>query len=226
MALNILGPTKSSYYTEQADENEDLLLSESIGDEYEAQFRPSIADRLQVGFLRSDKHTQTNETEILDIKLISETVKQLVEDMTQLKQDLHFSKQVIEAKYKEDLLVTSTKLHEKLRLRLIELEKIHEEKVEVVRRSFKQQLQDALIRMARQYKKYYEARLEGNVQPLTTGNLSRNKIINLQAELHKNQSIIDMLEIQIEQLQKQLASKPDVSEIKIDTSELDELQVT
>ena len=54
-------------------------------------------------------------------------------------------------------------LYTKLNDRLKDVEVIHRERVEVVRRSFKQQLQDALVLMATKYKKHYEAKLSGEL---------------------------------------------------------------
>lgn len=200
-----------------------MLTLEFFGDEFEKSLRPSLADKLQVGFLTSDQFTQTNDTEILDIKQMTETVRLLVEDMSVLKRDLQFSKQVLKAAFEQKLQNKAFDLYTKLNDRLRDLQGIHEERVAVVRRSFKQQLQDALVKMAAQYKKYYEAKLAGKIAA-TDSSPSKRKIANLEAQLSQNQSVIEMMEVQIEQLKAELDTKPQETEIKIDTSELDAMQ--
>ena len=52
-------------------------------------------------------------------------------------------------------------LYTRLNSRLKDVHMIHSERIEVIRRSFRQQLQDALVVMATKYKKFYEAKLAG-----------------------------------------------------------------
>nr|CAB3228483.1 trichohyalin-like [Phallusia mammillata] len=208
---------------ESMDHDGDVLAMEFFGDEFEKSLRPSLADKLQVGFLTSDQFTQTNDTEILDIKQMTDTVRTLVEDMATLKRDLQFSKQVLKAAFEEKLQNKAFDLYSKVNDRLRDLQDIHEERVAVVRRSFKQQLQDALVKMASQYKKYYEAKLAGKLTA-TDSSSTKRKIANLEAQLDQNQSVIQMLEVQIEKLKAELEAQPEQTEIKIDTSELDSMQ--
>ncbi|XP_039269090.2 uncharacterized protein LOC120344073 [Styela clava] len=217
MALSILTPSN----TTESESPEDLLMNEAIGDEYENLFRPSLADRLQIGFMRADNATQTVETEILELKTLTKTVQELVSEMETLKRDSHFHKQFIKAKYIKDLEDTAQSLHFKLQEKIVEMERIHEERVSVVRRSFKQQLQDALVKMSIKYKKYYDEKLGVKLVPTTPSGTGRNKVLALEAELQRNQSIIQMMEVQMEELRNELASKPEVTEIVMDTAELD-----
>ncbi|CAK8690565.1 unnamed protein product [Clavelina lepadiformis] len=219
MALSILTPQPFN----EDNNPEDLLAFGLFGDEYENSLRPSIADNLQVGFLASDQFTQTYDTEILDIKHMTETVKTLVEDMARAQRDLQFSKQVMKAAFEQKLQNKAFDLYTKVNDKLKDLQNIHEERVAVVRRSFKQQLQDALVKMAAQYKKYYEDKLAGKLVQNDSSGLKK-KISALQAELSQNQSIIQMMEIQMEKLESELQIKSDATEISIDTSEIDALQ--
>uniref|UniRef100_F6UXQ4 DUF4709 domain-containing protein n=1 Tax=Ciona intestinalis TaxID=7719 RepID=F6UXQ4_CIOIN len=191
-----------------------------FGEAYESSLRPSLADKLQVGFLASDQFTQTYDTEILDIKQMTQTVQRLVEDMAKVKRDFQFTKQVMKAAFEEKLQNKAFELYTKLNDRFRDVHELHEERVAVVRRSFKQQLQDALVKMASHYKKYYEAKLAGKlVSDDSSG--KKGKIATLEAELSRHQSVIQMMEVQMEQLRVELAAQPEATEITIDTSELD-----
>lgn len=193
-----------------------------FGDEYEKSVRPSIADKLVVGFMASDQCTQTDISEILDIKQITASATMLEEEMGSLKRNFKFTKQVLNAAFEQSLQCKALELYTKLNDRLKDVELIHRERVEVVRRSFKQQLQDALILMATKYKKHYEAKLSGKLQPEKPSG-AKMKAAALQQELSRAQSVIQMMEVQIEQLKADLESKPTVTEIQIDTTEIDEL---
>lgn len=71
----------------------------------------------KIGFLRSDHATQTDESEIPEIKSLTSTVQELVTELGYIKKDLHFSKRVIIAKYNKKLENTALKLHTQLQER-------------------------------------------------------------------------------------------------------------
>lgn len=79
--------------------------------------------------------------------------------------------------------------------RIGEIERLHEERVSVARRSFKQQLQDALIKMSEKYKKYYEDKLAGKLKPTASMLDRKSKVTALETEVERCQSIIEMLEV-------------------------------
>lgn len=74
-----------------------------FGDEYERSVRPSLADRLVVGFMASDQYSQTDTSEIVDIKQITATAQKLEEDMAALRKNFDFNKQVINAAFDQAL---------------------------------------------------------------------------------------------------------------------------
>lgn len=219
MALSIVS---RQHPTLDETENEDLIALEFIGDEYEKSLRPSLADKLQVGFLASDNCTQTVVTEVLDVKHMATTVERLTSDMAALKRDFEFTKQVLKASFEQRLQDKAFHLYGKLNDRLVDLQAIHEERVEVVRRSFKQQLQDALVRMVSFYKTYYEAKLEGKLS--SSSNVKSKALIqSLQKELKQAQTLLEVFQKQIDELKKELRESKAV-EVVTDTKELEKVQ--
>ena len=217
MALSII--TCHPHTQGEGDEGEDLIALEYIGDEYEKSLRPSIADKLQVGFLASDQFTQTVATEILDVKHMTSSVERLQSDLAALKREFEFKKQVLKASFEQRLQNKAFELYGKLNDRLKDLQEIHEERVEVVRRSFKQQLQDALVRMVAYYKTYYDAKLAGKLS--SSSNVKEKAIIqNLQQELRQSQTLVQVFQKQVEDLKEELKETKTV-EVVHDTSELD-----
>jgi len=201
----------------------DWLSTDFLGDEYEKSLLPSLADKIQVGFLSSDQATQTDKSEILDIKQMTDTMQLLVSELGRLKRDLQFARQVLKATFEEKLQNKAYDLHAKLNDRLRDLQKVHEERVTVIRRSFKQQLQDALVKMAAHYKKFYETKLGTRISTKDTP-ATKKRLKNMEAELERKNSVIHMLEVQIEKLRADLAAKANLAETKVDAKEVDALR--
>ena len=215
MALTILSQQPKF----EENDTDDLLALDFLGDDYEKSLRPSLAEKLQVGFLASDRFTQTEITEIIDVKHMTTTVTSLVTELADLKRDFDFTKQVLKATFEKKLQDKAFELYSKLNDRLRELQHLHEEMVQVVRRSFKQQLQDALVKMATHYKKYYEDRLSGKLDS-NSQTKAKSRIASLEMELRMSQSLVQMLQAQIDELKHELREKQSEETIP-DTSELD-----
>ena len=215
MALSVI----SQQPTFEENDVDDLLAMDFYGEDYEKSLRTSLADKLQVGFLASDRFTQTEVSEIIDVKHMTNTVSSLVTELADLKRDFEFTKQVLKATFEQKLQDKAFELHSKLNDRLRELQNVHEERVQVVRRSFKQQLQDALIRMASHYKKYYEDRLAGKLAS-NSSTKAKAKITSLEMELRTSQSVAQMLQAQLDELRREIEAKASMETVP-DTSELD-----
>ena len=108
MALSVIAGSASHIDDDDDDFNSDMEdyapgSRRPFGDEYERSVRPSLADKLVVGFMASDQYTQTNTTEIVDIKQITSTAQKLEEEMAALKRNFVFNKQVMNAAFDQAL---------------------------------------------------------------------------------------------------------------------------
>ena len=54
--------------------------------------RPSLSDQIKVGFYSSDRYTQTNESEILNLKNATNDLEYLCREIISVKNDLKFAK--------------------------------------------------------------------------------------------------------------------------------------
>lgn len=128
---------------------------EEVDEEDEDLFFPTISDQLVVGFGRHDRACQTKNSEIVELKDVSNVVSALVADVSVLEKNLYFAKVSIRAEYEKKLEDAVAELYERVNHRMVEIEKLHEERIDVVRRSYKTQLSNALTKLSKDYHKFY-----------------------------------------------------------------------
>lgn len=190
------------------DEEVDLLAIDFFGEGRCGHFAPSLADNLQIGVVQSDQYTQTNVDEILDIKLVTESVKDLKKEMAEARKEFKFIEQVMSATFEDQIEVKAFQLQSRLMERMQNLQKLHEKRIDVVRRSYKQQLQDALVKIAAQYKTYYETKrndVPAEFSKLTTEDKTSKYIIaELQKDLQKVRTEMEEKDTEIMQLKQDL----------------------
>ncbi|KAJ7365161.1 hypothetical protein OS493_007810 [Desmophyllum pertusum] len=59
------------------------------------EYRPSIADQVRVGYFSQDRSSQTEVSEIAQLKEMTEVLQNLVRDIENLKRSLHYAKHVL-----------------------------------------------------------------------------------------------------------------------------------
>lgn len=119
------------------------------------EYRPSIADQVHIGYFGQDRSSQTEVSEIAQLKEMTEVLQNLVRDIETLKRSLHYAKHVLQADYENKLQERALDLYCRVNDRILELEKQHEERVNVIRRSYRQQLADAITQISNQHQAYY-----------------------------------------------------------------------
>ncbi|XP_052801106.1 uncharacterized protein C10orf67, mitochondrial-like [Mya arenaria] len=202
MALLLRDPSGANYgNTEQ--ELQDRILSVYGSNENDDHlFRPDLADQHKVGFFGLDRASQTDVTEVVDLKEMTEVLQILLRDVDELKRDINLTKHVMQADYESKLRERSLELYCRINERVSDLEKMHEERVGTVRRAFRQQLSDAIARVAVLYNKNLQRKVrQEKSQNESDADLREERYKELQATIQRNESIIQMLKSQIEQLQ-------------------------
>lgn len=119
------------------------------------EYRPSIADQVHIGYFSQDRSSQTEVSEVAQLKEMTEVLQNLVRDIETLKRSLHYAKHVLQADYENKLQERALDLYCRVNDRILELEKQHEERVNVIRRSYRQQLADAITQISNQHQAYY-----------------------------------------------------------------------
>ncbi|KAJ8314138.1 hypothetical protein KUTeg_008699 [Tegillarca granosa] len=176
-------------------------------------FRPSLADQHKVGFFSLDRCSQTEITEVVDLKEMTEVIQILLQDVKNLRRDINFTKHVMQADYESKVQEKSTDLYCRINEKVDELEKMHEERVGVVRRAFRQQLADAIARVSVLYNKNLERKIRSEKQR-QAGEQDKidEKYKELQATIQRNDMVIQMLKNQLAQYQQQKIAEEDIIE--------------
>ncbi|XP_062569975.1 uncharacterized protein C10orf67, mitochondrial-like isoform X5 [Saccostrea cucullata] len=178
-------------------------------------FRPNIADQHKVGFFTLDRCSQTEVTEVVDLKEMTEVLQILLQDVTNLRRDINLTKHVMQADYEKKLQEKSLELYVRINEKVKELERIHEDRVSTVRRAFRQQLSDAIARVAVLYNKNLESKMKKERKKQEEGQGKHDeKYKEMQATIQRNETVIQMLKMQLAQFQQRRNSEvesPDIS---------------
>ncbi|XP_062569976.1 uncharacterized protein C10orf67, mitochondrial-like isoform X6 [Saccostrea cucullata] len=171
-------------------------------------FRPNIADQHKVGFFTLDRCSQTEVTEVVDLKEMTEVLQILLQDVTNLRRDINLTKHVMQADYEKKLQEKSLELYVRINEKVKELERIHEDRVSTVRRAFRQQLSDAIARVAVLYNKNLESKMKKERKKQEEGQGKHDeKYKEMQATIQRNETVIQMLKMQLAQFQQRRNSE-------------------
>nr|XP_022309743.1 uncharacterized protein C10orf67, mitochondrial-like isoform X7 [Crassostrea virginica] len=171
-------------------------------------FRPNIADQHKVGFFTLDRCSQTEVTEVVDLKEMTEVLQILLQDVTNLRRDINLTKHVMQADYESKLQEKSLELYVRINEKVKELERIHEDRVTTVRRAFRQQLSDAIARVAVLYNKNLDAKIKRERRKQEEGQGKHDeKYKEMQATIQRNETVIQMLKMQLAQFQQRRNSE-------------------
>ncbi|KAL5257024.1 hypothetical protein ACHWQZ_G012074 [Mnemiopsis leidyi] len=123
-------------------------------------FADSITMNNDVGYFLKDIACQTEESSITDLNDMIKIIQNLLKEITVVKRNLLFAKQLLHADYDAKVGGRAMDLYCSINDRLSELEKLYEERMRVARRSYKTQMADACKKIAGDYRRYYTKMLE------------------------------------------------------------------
>ncbi|XP_076095217.1 uncharacterized protein LOC143065496 isoform X14 [Mytilus galloprovincialis] len=176
------------------------------------QDKPSLADHHKVGFFTLDRCSQTDVTEVVELKDMTEVLQLLLKDVHKMKRDINLTKSVMQADYEAKVQEKATELYCRINEKVAELERIHEDRVSTVRKAFRQQLADAVARLAVLYNKNLENKMQKEKQKQAGDQyLLDEKYRELQQTIQQNQNVIAMLKMQLSAYQQ---SKMDLESIE------------
>ncbi|XP_043920493.1 uncharacterized protein C10orf67 homolog, mitochondrial isoform X2 [Protopterus annectens] len=202
---------------DQADEFQAVRLYDA---EDEQQWSPSISARLKVSLFGTDEATQTNVTEIVDLKALTEVTQTLMKEINFLKKDFELSKHALKADYEQELQQRASELYTRMNDRLKDLEQLHQEKIMIIRRSCMQQLADGLAVIKVAYQNYYISKDKSYVskgdedkEESTNENLSfTNEYHDLFNKLQEKEAEISVLKAQLKEYENSTPTFPEQQE--------------
>ncbi|XP_054114480.1 uncharacterized protein C10orf67 homolog, mitochondrial isoform X3 [Callithrix jacchus] len=157
--------------------------------------RLNISDDLKVGFFNTDHATQTDASEILSINELSSSTQKLQQMMKSLQVDFGFLKQSIQLKFEDRLKEESLRLFNILHDRILEIEKHYQQNEDKMRKSFNQQLADAIAVIKGMYRQFFEVEEE----KVSLQDASSVKTNTLLRKLKEKEDIIKGLKEELDQ---------------------------
>ncbi|XP_067941576.1 uncharacterized protein C10orf67, mitochondrial-like isoform X2 [Watersipora subatra] len=209
-------------------EDQHSLNPALFGDEDDDDlFRPALADDVKVGFFNLDRSCQTQQTDIVQLKEMTDVLHLLIKDSKHIKRDLTLTRKKLETEYENKLQEKSTELYTRINHKLRELEAMHVERVGIVRRAYRQQLADALARVETLFQARFEKQMEKDREKHQAElRKLQNQITNFTQTIQRNESVIIMLKQQLASKQKVEEPPPREDTTKIDamTKQLDSMK--
>ncbi|XP_069770706.1 uncharacterized protein C10orf67, mitochondrial-like isoform X2 [Narcine bancroftii] len=133
------------------------------------------SDLLKIGFFKTDHATQTDVSDILELKELSIAVESLVKEITILKRSIESNILSLRADYQMKLEEQCTYLYKRMNEHNSYIKNKYLERIEVLRNSFKQQLTNAIAQINAEFTKYFseinkknKTSLENSDTPLNT----------------------------------------------------------
>merc|ERR1719239_945102 len=200
---------QNAYHKAEEDLQDHILAI--YGNSYadDEMFRPALADSNKMGFFSLDRASQTETTEIVDLKEMTEVLQILLQDVANLRRDINFTKHVMQADHDSKLQEKSLELYCRINERVVELEKMHQDRVNSLRKAFRQQLADAIARLSVHFSKNLQSKIvrERTKQKSELSDKDE-KFKEMQATIVRNEGVIQMLKTQLQQQQmKQLEAE-------------------
>ncbi|XP_051006825.1 uncharacterized protein C10orf67 homolog, mitochondrial [Acomys russatus] len=181
-----------------------LETLEGAIEQFQDNPRPAISDNLKVGFFTSDHATQTD-SEILPLKTLIQSTEKLMQMITSLQVDFGFLKDLVQLKFEDQLKEESWKIITMLHDRILEMKRCYQETEDTIRKSFQQQLSDAIAVIKGMYKEFFEVEEE----KAALQDAANMKIKVLMKKLKEKDEIIKNLRDELEQYEDARFSKID-----------------
>ncbi|XP_040290358.1 uncharacterized protein C10orf67 homolog, mitochondrial [Bufo bufo] len=164
----------------------------------EIEFRQSISNQLRVGLYELDHSTQTDVSEVVEIKELTSVIQSLTQSLDTLKKEVILQKNLLQAEYEQKIEAQALELYNRMNDTVRDLEMVHKKKVSTLRKSFQQQLIDALAVIRSEYENHYS----GNSELLKSKDSQAGaaKIQELRRKIIEKDLLIQSLEAQISEL--------------------------
>ncbi|XP_073782853.1 uncharacterized protein C10orf67 homolog, mitochondrial isoform X1 [Danio rerio] len=148
-----------------ADEAEDALISQEIEEIHRSSrsfclARYSLSNQLRTGLFGRDACIQTDESELPNIKILAANAEELTKEICVLKEHTEKKLKMIQFQYETKLQEEADALYDNLTEKIKNVENGHKEKISVLRRSYQQQLSNAVQVIRASYKNKGEVDLD------------------------------------------------------------------
>ncbi|KAF7245840.1 hypothetical protein EYD10_08134 [Varanus komodoensis] len=174
----------------------ELLTVPCCLDELDVDYRPRISEDLKIGFAISDHATQTDISEIGDLKEFITTTRTLLKFTNSVYDDFTMYKSVLKAQYEEKIHEHASNLWQEISDRLKHIEDFYKQKEAKIRYSYQQQLSDALAILRASHTKYFRRE---RVLAVETEESVAAKIERLRNRIEEQAATIENLEEELQE---------------------------
>ncbi|KAM9308120.1 uncharacterized protein C10orf67 homolog, mitochondrial [Gastrophryne carolinensis] len=174
-------------------EDDDRAVAEYVR---ELELSHMISAQLRLGNFESDHATQTDITEVWELKELRNVIQTLTQALDTLRKEVVFQKNLLQAEHEQKIQAQATELHHRMNERLSDIEAVHKKKISTLRKSFQQQLADALAVIKSSYENYYNG-ISGAPQSHAETAANIAKLQTLQRMLDEKDLLIQSLEAQL-----------------------------
>ncbi|XP_051857613.1 uncharacterized protein C10orf67 homolog, mitochondrial isoform X2 [Antechinus flavipes] len=142
-------------------------------------FRPRVdlSDNLRVGYFSTDRATQTDISEVLELRQLSYTTQKLAKLTDVLQQDFKYLKLYLEMQFQDQLKEESMKLYQKLQMIIQEVVNLHEKNEDTMRKSFYKQLCDAIASIRGTYSQFFSVDEDLSHMPTVSMKVFKQRIL-------------------------------------------------
>ncbi|XP_069816639.1 uncharacterized protein C10orf67 homolog, mitochondrial isoform X2 [Dendropsophus ebraccatus] len=160
--------------------------------------RQSISNQLRVGLFESDHSTQTDVSEVVEIKELTSVIQSLTQSLDILRKEVVLQKNLLQAEYDQKIEDQALELYNRMNDTVRDLEMVHKKKVSTLRKSFQQQLIDALAVIRSKYENHYNG--SSDLLKSIDSQADSAKVQELRRKIIEKDLVIQSLEAQITEL--------------------------
>nr|XP_033788777.1 uncharacterized protein C10orf67 homolog, mitochondrial [Geotrypetes seraphini] len=177
-----------------ADEQDLSVLRAFVEDEL--MIRPSLGDQFRVGFFSADHSSQTDSSEIIEIKEMTNVMRILGKAFNSLRKDFLMYKNIIKGEYEENIEKHVSNLWRHINETAQSIEANHKKKLTMIRESFRQQLADAIAVIKTQYEGFYSEKINAFITSEAQNTFSM-KLQTMLNKIREKELTIKSLEAQM-----------------------------
>ncbi|XP_062977448.1 uncharacterized protein C10orf67 homolog, mitochondrial [Elgaria multicarinata webbii] len=174
----------------------ELLTVPCCLEELEVDYRPRISEDLKIGSAISDQATQTDVSEIGDLKEFIITTRTLLKFTNSIYDDFAMYKNVLKTQYEEKIHEQASNLWLEISDRLKHIEDFYKQKEVKIRQSYQQQLCDALAILKSNYAKHFHTEVKISAESEES---IAAKIGRLRNKIEEQAATIESLEGELQQ---------------------------
>ncbi|XP_018413453.1 PREDICTED: uncharacterized protein C10orf67 homolog, mitochondrial [Nanorana parkeri] len=167
----------------------------------EIQISHTISAQLRVGNFESDCATQTDITEIWELNELRNLIQTLTQSLGTVKKEVVVQKTLLQGEYEQKIQAHALELYNRMNDTISDVETVHKKKLFTLRKSYQQQLTNALAVIRSSYENHYNG-ISGTQKSHEMHEADSAKIQTLRRKLDEKDLLIQSLEAQILQMEE------------------------